>query len=141
MRWVREQPAAWDSDKARIIGGTPVGAFDSRLTSSTDGDLLPGDWWRLVDDDGVVVAYGWMDTNWGDAEILLATDPARRGQGLGSTVLEHLEEEARRRGLNYLTNMVRPTHPDADEVRGWLGRRGFRQSDDGRMLRTATPRD
>lgn len=140
MRWIHEQPAAWDGDKVRIVGGAPVGAFDSRLTQSTEGDVLPGDWWRLVDDTGHTVAFGWLDTNWGDAEILLATDPERQGKGIGSEVLEKLEAEARERGLNYLTNMVRPSHPDGERVRAWLQRRGFRASDDGRLLRAATQR-
>ena len=36
----------------------------------------------------------------GDAEILVAVAPQAHGQGLGGFVLEHLEEEARARGLS-----------------------------------------
>lgn len=137
MRWIHEQPGVWDADKARIIGGAAAGVFDSRLAASAEGSLLPGDWWHLEGTDGRIVAYGWMDTNFGDAEILLATDPEREGKGLGSRVLTELEHEARKRGLNYLTNMIRPTHPDGDRLRGWLKRRGFASSEDGRMFRAA----
>ena len=72
---------------------------------------------------------------WGDAEILLATDPEHRGQGVGTFVLEHLEHEAKERGLNYVYNTVRPTHPDREAVTAWLEKRGFEPSEDGSLLR------
>lgn len=137
MRWIAENPAHWDSHKADIIGGAPAGAFDSRLVRAAVGELLPGEWWRVEDVAGEILGYGWMDVSWGDAEILLATHPAHQGEGVGSYVLDHLEHEARKRGLRYLTNMVRPSHPNAVVVGGWLGRRGFRPSEDGRMMRAA----
>jgi GNAT superfamily N-acetyltransferase len=137
MRWIAENPPRWDAAKARIIGGAPAGVFDTRLTSADEGALLPGDWWRVEDDAGRAVGYGWMDVWWGDAEILLATDPDRRREGIGTFILEQLEHEARRKGHRYLTNLVRPTHPDADAVSRWLQERGFAPSEDGRLLRAA----
>ena len=80
------------------------------------GALAPSEWWR-VEKDGRVVGYGWLDVNWGDAEILLATDPEDRRQGVGSFILDHLSEEASTRGLRYLTNVVRPTHPESTRGR------------------------
>jgi ribosomal protein S18 acetylase RimI-like enzyme len=135
-RWVREAEPRWNDDKYRIIAGAPSGAFDVRLTGAAEGALLPGAWWR-VEDDGRVVGYGWLDVSWGDAEILLAVDPSAQRSGVGSFILDHLEAEARKMGLRYLTNIVRPSHPQADQVTGWLSRRGFRASEDGRLLRAA----
>ena len=140
MRWIHEPAATWNTDKARIIGGGPSGAFDTRLTTASDGALLPGDWWRAEDDSGNVVGFGWMDVHWGDAEILLATAPERQGEGIGSYILNHLEAEARHQGLNYLTNAVRPTHPNGEKVASWLQKRGFEPSEDGRLLRGASAR-
>jgi len=140
MRWIHEPASTWNDDKDRIIGGAPSGAFDTRLTSSPQGQLLPGDWWRVEDDQGHVVGYGWMDVHWGDAEILLATDPSRQGEGIGTYILNQLEAEARHQGLNYLTNAVRPTHPQGDKVSAWLQKRGFQASEDGRLLRGASAR-
>lgn len=132
--WIHESPARWDAAKARVVGGASPGVFDTRYGRCAEGDLLPGDWWR-VEDRGRVVAFGWLDVIWGDAEILLATDVEVRGRGIGTFVLDRLEEEARRRGLNYVYNLVRPTHPDAAAVTGWLEARGFVPERDGRLVR------
>lgn len=134
LDWIRESPARWDADKARIVGSADIGIFDSRYARCTEGALVPGEWWR-VEDSGRVVGYGWLDTVWGDAEILLATDAGERGRGVGTFTLDHLEAEARARGLNYLYNLVRPTHPRPRELTAWLERRGFRADEDGRLLR------
>lgn len=136
LKWIAENPARWDDDKARIVGAAPAGVFDSRYRQLRVGERPPGEWFRVEDGAGVV-GYGWLDVNWGDAEILLATDASARGKGVGTFVLEKLAEEAHARGLNYLTNVVRPTHPDAARVSAWLSRRGFHASEDGRLLRAA----
>lgn len=134
-RWIHENPAVWTADKARIVGRAQEGIFDGRYAAAAEGELVPGAWWR-VEDDGRTVAFGWMDVVWGDAEILLATDPDRRNQGIGSYVLEHLADEAHKRGLNYLYNVIRPTHPEPEKVKAFLEKRGFSPSNDGRLLRS-----
>lgn len=133
LKWVHESPAHWDRDKKRIVGDIPAGIFDRRYRERKEGELLPGEWWR-VEDDGEVVGYGWLDVVWGDAEILLATAPGARGRGVGSFTLEQLEREARSRGLNYLYNVVRPTHPDASAVTRFFEARGFEASEDGSLV-------
>jgi GNAT superfamily N-acetyltransferase len=130
MRWIHENPAHWDADKARIVGGAGRGIFDYELS---EGELVPGDWWR-VEEGGRVLGYGWMDTVWGDAEILLAVDESRRQLGVGTYILEALEGEARARGLNRLYNVVRDSHPNRSGVTRWLNERGFRPSEDGNVL-------
>ncbi|WP_428264159.1 GNAT family N-acetyltransferase [Haliangium sp.] len=137
MQWIQESPAYWDDDKQRIIGAAPTGVFDARFQRCAAGDLLPAEWWR-VEEDGRTVGYGWLDVVWGDAEIVLAAAPDARGHGVGSFILDHLEREAHRRGLNYLYNTVRPTHPERNQISAWLTRRGFRQSEDGSLLRAVT---
>jgi len=134
-RWIHEAPARWDADKEAVLGGAPPGALE--LEPLRRSDILPGDWWR-VEEDGRTVAYGFMDAVWGDAEILVAVAPQAHGQGLGGFVLDRLEEEARARGLRYLYNVVRPTHPRAAEVTRWLTSRGFKESDEGGVLRRRT---
>jgi len=132
--WIREHAARWDSNKQRIVGGAAAGIFDSRYKECAEGDPVPGEWWR-VEQDGRVVGYGWMDVVWGDAEVLLASDPDKGGAGVGSFIMESLEHEAGVRGLNYIYNMVRPTHPHKDEVSAWLTKRGFFEKEDGRLVR------
>src|SRR5262245_42352336 len=134
-RWVHESPARWDANKEAVLGGAPAGALD--LDALRRSEILPGDWWR-VEEEGRTVAYGFMDAVWGDAEILVAVSSQAQGQGLGGFVLERLEEEARARGLRYLYNVVRPSHPRGAEVTRWLTSRGFKDSDQGGVLRRRT---
>jgi len=134
LAWIQESPPYWDADKARIVGGAGQGIFEPSLTERDNGSLLPDDWWR-VEADGKIVGYGWMDVTWGDAEILLAVDPAARGRGVGTFILERLEGEARDRGLCYLYNVVSETHPRHDDVTEWLEARSFTASEDGKLLR------
>ena len=136
LDWIQESPPYWDRDKARIVGASP-GAFG--LGPYRDGDLLPGEWWR-VEDGGSVLGYGFMDCTWGDAEVLLAVDATKRGEGVGTFILDRLEKEALARGVNYLYNEVRPTHPDPEGLTRWLEDRGFRRSHADRLLRRTVTR-
>ncbi len=132
LRWIRESPAHWDEEKDRLIKGAPAGIFSSRLPRV--GAVSPGEWWR-VDAEGRTVGYGWMDVIWGDAEVLLVVDPARQREGIGAWILDRLDEEAAARGVNYLYNVVRPTHPDRAGITRWLSSRGFRPDSDGDVLK------
>jgi len=134
LTWHRESPAHWNDDKQRIIGGAPPGVF--ALGPYTSGDVVPGDWWR-VEDDGRVVGYGWMDHAWGDAEVLLAVDPSAQDGGVGTFILDRLEDEAAGRGINYLYNVVPDAHPDRNDLTRWLQRRGFVASHEGGLLKRA----
>lgn len=140
FRWISESPARWDESKRTILGDAPAGIFDRRYRELSDGELLGGDWWR-VEEEGKVVGYGWLDVVWGDAEILLAVAPEAQKRGVGTFILGELEREARARGLNYLYNVVRPTHPRAAEVTAWLQGHGFRASEDGSLLRAVVHRE
>ncbi len=131
LTWVREESPVWDEDKRRVVGGAPEGAF---VLPFADGDPVPGEWWSArsgADGQESVVAYGRLDISWGgDAEILLAVDPGRQQQGVGSFVLARLEEEAAARGINYVYNTIRD-HEGRDLVHDWLVVRGFRGAVDG----------
>ena len=132
LTWTHESPARWDADKQRIVGDAPPGVFS--IGPFRTGDVLAGDWWR-VEDAGRVVGYGWMDYSWGDAEVLLAVDPAARRSGAGTFILDRLEEEAAGRGINYLYNVVPDAHPDRAGLESWLRRRGFAPSQEGGLLK------
>jgi N-acetylglutamate synthase-like GNAT family acetyltransferase len=136
FNWIHEIPPHWDAAKARIVGGAPPGVFE--LPAHAEGDLLPNDWWR-AEVDGTVAGYGWLDSVWGDAEILLAVAPEHQGSGVGTFILDSLQREAKAQGLNYLSNVVRPTHPDRERVTAWLLARGFRESEDGVLRRGTAP--
>jgi GNAT superfamily N-acetyltransferase len=86
---------------------------------------MADEWWRVSDDDGTVVGYAWLDSEWGDAEITFLVDPARRGAGIGGFIVNQLEAEAAARGLNYIYNVVPRSHPDPVWMTGWLLGHGF----------------
>lgn len=132
LSWKPERPALWDEAKRAVVGAAPEGSLPDYETSP--GSAAPGDWWR-VEREGEVVGYGWMDVVWGDAEILLAVAPEAQGSGVGTFILEKLEEEARSRGLNHIYNTVRPTHPERQKIMGWLTKRGFAGRGDHEQLR------
>lgn len=132
LQWIHENPPYWDRGKAEIVGRGASGMFG--LDTYREGDVVPGEWWR-VEVRGKAVGYGWMDCTWGDAEILLAVDPENKAQGVGTFILDRLEQEAAARGLNYLFNVVPPQHPDRPGVARWLEKRGFKPSHGGRLMR------
>lgn len=134
LAWIAENPPLWDADKIRIVGHAPAGIFDTRYSALAEGVQVPGEWWR-VEEDGRTLGYGWLELVWGDAEILLATDPEARGKGVGSFALQKLAEVAARHGVNYINNIVRPTHPQAEALTRWLKERDFQQVEDGRLVR------
>ena len=70
----------------------------------------------MTGDDGEIAGYGWLDSEWGDAQITFWVDPARRGAGVGDFIVDHLEDEAAARGLNYIYNVVpgQPPGPGLD---------------------------
>ena len=133
LAWIHETPAEWDAGKATVVGGAPDGIF--RDFPFKDGELIPGEWWR-VESDGKLAGYGWMEYDWAEAEITLAVAPEFRGSGVGTFILDQLEKEAASRGLNYLYNVVRESHPDREQVTRWLEARRFGHShDDDRLVR------
>jgi len=108
LAWIHEDTPRWDESKAAILGAAPLGAID--VPRLARGELAPGEWFR-VERDGRIAGYGWMDCTWGDAEVLLAVDPALRGEGIGAFIVDQLEREAAARGVNYLYNAVRRRTP------------------------------
>jgi GNAT superfamily N-acetyltransferase len=123
LRWTKEDVPRWDADKQRLFDETALASVG--LDRPERGASLADEWWRVTDDDDVVVGYGWLDSLWGDAQITFLVDPARRGQGIGEYILDRLEQEAGARGLNYIYNVVPATHPEPNWMTHWLTLRGF----------------
>jgi len=132
LQWIHETAPIWDESKSTVLAGAPDGIF--KTDSYRPGSLIPGDWWR-VEDDGKVVGYGWMDCTWGEAEILLVVDPGSQERGVGTFIMDHLESEARERGVNYMYNVVPAAHPDGERVTAWLRKRRFEAAESDRLRR------
>ena len=134
LLWIREIPAHMDELKQSVLRAAGEGVFSvARLPRMA---LLPGDWWRVTDGKKIL-GYGWMDTSWGDAEILLAVDPAAQRTGVGKFILDRLDTEARERGLNRLYNVIPARHPEPEKLKAWLMKHGFAQAGEGSLLQRA----
>jgi GNAT superfamily N-acetyltransferase len=92
-------------------GADPGAAFEDYLTRLD----LSGMWVADHGEDGVVGLVGLiMKGRAGEVEPVVVTE-SHRGQGIGRALLGHVAEEARRRGLAYLT--VAPESRNVDAIR------------------------
>ena len=132
LTWSKENSPHWDADKQRVLGPVELAAVG--LAAPSPGEPVANEWWRVTDGDGVA-GYGWLDSEWGDARITFVVAPGQRGRGVGAFILEHLEDEAAARGLNYIYNVVPDTHPDGAWIRNWLSTHGFHEASRGQLRR------
>jgi GNAT superfamily N-acetyltransferase len=139
LHWSKEDTPRWDIGKQRMFGPAELAAVG--FTAPAPDEPMANEWWRVSDDDGTVLGYGWLDSEWGDAEITFLVDPARRGAGVGAFIVSQLEAEAATRGLNYIYNVVPSSHPDPAWMIGWLHALGFSDGhgDLRRRVRHASP--
>ena len=139
LTWIREDGPRWDADKQRLFGPAELAA--TALTPPEPGAPVADEWWHVTDSSGAVVGYGWLDTEWGDAEVTFLVAAGRRGAGIGEFIVDHLEAEAAARGLNYIYNVVPATSPDPAWITAWLVARGFVAGDGDlrRRVRERTP--
>ena len=123
LRWIREDARAG----TRTSSGCSARPSWRRpaLTPPQPGAPVADEWWHVADASGEVVGYGWLDSEWGDAEVTFLVAAGRRGEGIGAFIVDHLEAEAAARGLNYIYNVVPATSPDPGWVTAWLVARGF----------------
>jgi GNAT superfamily N-acetyltransferase len=123
LRWIREDAPRWDADKQRLFGPAELAA--TGLTPPPPGAPVADEWWHVADATGTVVGYGWLDSEWGDAEVMFMVAEGRRGEGIGTFIVDRLEAEAAARGLNYIYNVVPATGPNPGQVTAWLVGHGF----------------
>jgi GNAT superfamily N-acetyltransferase len=126
LHWSKENTPRWDAGKQRMFGPAELAAVG--FAAPSPDEPMANEWWRVSDHDGTVVGYGWLDSEWGDAEITFLVDPSRRGAGIGGFIVNQLEAEAAARGLNYIYNVVPSSHPDRAWMTSWLLGHGFGNS-------------
>ena len=137
LTWTKENSPRWDEDKQRIFGPAELAA--AGLPAPSPGDPVPNEWWRVTNGNGAA-GYGWLDSEWGDARITFVVAAGQRGRGVGDFILEHLEDEAAARGLNYIYNVVPDSHPDGAWIRNWLSTHGFHETSRGLLRRQVVAR-
>jgi GNAT superfamily N-acetyltransferase len=123
LHWTKEGTPRWDAAKQRLFGPGELAA--TGMVAPAPGSPIADEWWHVTGDDGEVAGYGWLDSEWGDAEITFLVGRDRRGAGIGGFIVDRLGEEAAGRGLNYIYNVVPPTHPDPSWMTRWLTSHGF----------------
>ena len=90
--WTKEDTPRWDAAKQRLFGPEELTAVG--MTAREPGEPIADEWWRVTDDDGAVAGSGWLDSEWGDAEITFLVGRDRRGAGIGGFIVDRLEDEA-----------------------------------------------
>jgi GNAT superfamily N-acetyltransferase len=136
LGWTRENTPRWDADKRRLFGPGELAA--TGLSAPAPDAPVADEWWRVTGDSGQVVGYGWLDSEWGNAEITFLVAACHRGAGIGGYIVDRLEAEAAARGFNYIYNVVPPASPHRDWVTAWLLQRGFTPGD-GDLRRRVRP--
>ncbi|MHA3704794.1 GNAT family N-acetyltransferase [Jatrophihabitans sp. YIM 134969] len=131
LSWTKEARPRWDEDKDRVFTDADLAAVGLGSRPAV-GDAIADEWWAVRSDDDVV-GYGWLDSEWGDAQITFSVAAAHRGAGVGSYVVDCLADEARERGLSIIYNVVPATHPDPAVVTAWLEARGFADAGEGEL--------
>lgn len=123
LHWTKEDTPRWDAEKQRLFGPAELAAVG--LQAPEPGTAIADEWWRVTDDVGSTVGCGWLDTEWGDAQITFFVAPSCRQAGIGEYIVGRLEAEAADRGVNYIYNVIPDSHPDPDWMKRWLAKRGF----------------
>ena len=101
LQWIREDTPRWDADKQRLFGPAEIAA--TALTPPGPGAPVADAWWHVTDAAGAVVGYGWLDSEWGDAEVTFLVDPARRGEGIGEFIVDPRDQSRPRVGAGLAT--------------------------------------
>ncbi len=123
LHWIKEDTPRWDAEKQRLFGAAELAAVG--LQAPESGAAIADEWWRVTDDIGSTVGYGWLDTEWGDAQITFFVAPSFRQAGIGEYIVGRLEAEAADRGVNYIYNVIPDSHPDPGWTKLWLAKHGF----------------
>ena len=131
--WTKETSPQWDADKQAAFDTVALASVGMQAPAS--GAAIADEWWRVADNAGNLVGYGWLDSEWGDAQIAFLVVPLARGGGAGEFILNRLEAEAAARGLNYIYNVVPAGHPDPQWMTYWLTLHGFYPSPLGDLRR------
>jgi GNAT superfamily N-acetyltransferase len=131
LAWSKENRPRWDADKDRLFSDADLDAV-GWPERPTVGDAIADEWWAVRDGD-TVLGYGWLDSEWGDAQITFFVPAAHRGAGVGGFVVDRLADEARERGLSVIYNVVPDAHPDRAGVTAWLEARGFADAGEGEL--------
>lgn len=131
--WTKETRPRWDADKQAAFDAVALASVG--MKAPTSDAAIADEWWRVADDVGNLIGYGWLDSEWGDAQIAFFVTPRARGNGAGEFILNRLEAEAAARGLNYIYNVIPAGHPDPQWMTYWLTQHGFYPSPHGDLRR------
>src|SRR5438046_780093 len=62
LGWTKEDAPRWDADKQRLFTTEALAAVGMEAPQA--GYAIADEWWRVTNDGGDVVGYGWLDAEW-----------------------------------------------------------------------------
>ena len=66
--WTKEDRPHWDAAKDALFTDADLAAVGLAARSAV-GDAVADEWWAVRDDAGELVGWGWLDSEWGDAQV------------------------------------------------------------------------
>lgn len=115
--------AAFLADDETHLFGRPSRVGVSNLTAWLSGSDLATDTW-LVEEDGRLVALGWVGQHDDIGEAIGVVHRERRGRGLGSELVDRSEERLRARGVGRIHAVTLAPDVGAEPL---LTGRGYRE--------------
>lgn len=108
-----------------------IAVFDEMLSGFFDGTLGDHSWIVATADDGGVVSAAYFapepfaDRMWN--LYFIATEPSRHGDGSGTTLIEYIEAQLRRRGHDVALTLIVDTSSSDEyaQTRAFYEKRGF----------------
>ncbi|WP_158231574.1 GNAT family N-acetyltransferase [Sporosarcina sp. P18a] len=119
-----EVHSIWDTEKENIFAEIAEGTFED-LSNLELGTPLYQEWWKLIDENGRILGYGWVSYRNDDFEISLVVDTKHQGVGLGSFIMDKLEAIAVEKGFNEIVAIVKNTNPNSEVMIKWLFKKGY----------------
>ena len=122
-------PATWTPEMDAIVGPHLGTAFPG-TPPPVGGALPPYDWREIADDANGCIGFLWFNpdgtTCETTCEISIVVSPEHQMSGVGATVLEMAESEAKAaHGATTCIGIVREDNPISEKVASFLTRHGY----------------
>lgn len=123
MQFIQDTEAKWNDEKKVIFDEVESGTFDFYEVALNAP--LPFEWWKIIDDNGITMGFGWINFEENDFEISFVVKNEFRKNSVGSIIVKELEELAIQRGVSHVLAIVKSSNPNSSKMIKWLYERDY----------------